>query len=74
MIRIYDFLLFKQPGIIKRIKDLFSIRKPRLIKAERIPVRLFISEGPFDFYRAVMQEKPRPGLAGLLAGEEAVNL
>lgn len=52
MIKIYDFLAYRQPAIIRRIKQLFHTKKPRVTKAERLPVRIWVEDGPFDFTAA----------------------
>jgi len=77
MILIYDLVLYRQPAVIKRLRQLFGIRKPRALKA-KVRVRVWMEDGPFEWWRSVMEERPKSGRAGLLPGEslseEAVNL
>lgn len=69
MIRIYDLLSYKQPHILQLLKQLVGFRKPRELKAEKVHIRTWGNDGPFEWWRSVMEEKPRPGKAGLLPGE-----
>lgn len=68
LIRIYEILEVKQPYILYLLRKRFPLRKP----APLVP--LWVEGMPFSTWREMMEERPRPGLAGLLAGEEAVNL
>ena len=70
MIKIYDYLAFRQPEIAVLIKRLFQIRKPRALKAEKVRIRLWVNEEPVEWWREIMQEPPLPGRAGLLPGED----
>ncbi len=58
IIKIGDYILWKQPDVAEKL---------RLIIRRTLIVSL-----PFKAWEAIMQERPKPGLGGLLKGEKAV--
>jgi hypothetical protein len=70
---IYDYVSITQPNIIRLLKQLFGIQKPRLRKINGpVKVQLWCGDDEFDFYEAVMREAPKPGSAGILKNEKEV--
>ena len=61
MIMIYDYIEATAPAMLKRLKRRFGIRKPRVLAKEKVRIRLWVDDGPFEFWRELMEEPPRPG-------------
>lgn len=58
MITVYDYIEITAPATLRQIKRRFRIRKPRTLKRERVKIRLWVDDGPFDFWKALMEEPP----------------
>ena len=70
MIRIYDYVAYKQPEILDLLRKRYPLRRPAPLTA------VWVDGVPFEQWRALMQEAPKSGIGGLLPGEKAevVNL
>ena len=58
MITIGEFIAWKQPDVAEKLRQIIK---------QALVVSL-----PFGVWKAIMQERPKPGLGGLLRGEKAV--
>jgi len=70
VIKVGEYVEWRQPFVWRALGRKYPLRRP-------VPLVAVWVEGlPFELWRALMQERPRPGLAGLLPGEKAevVNL
>jgi len=67
MIQVYDFVLYRQPGIIQVFRERFRTRKPRA--SAKVNIKTWVNDGPFEWWKEIMQEKPKRGRAGALPGE-----
>jgi hypothetical protein len=61
MITVYDYVSYYQPDVAIA---LWGRRETVLSRAE--------VDMPFAAWKAIMEERPKPGLGGLLEGEKAV--
>lgn len=52
---IYDYLMETQPDVLKLLKQLFNICKPRLHKINQVKISLWCDEDDFEFYKAMME-------------------
>lgn len=70
MIRVYDYIAFRQPDILALLCSRYPLRRPAPL------VNVWVEGVPFEMWQRLMTEKPKPGRSGLLQGEtkEAVNL
>jgi hypothetical protein len=68
MVRICDYLTYRQPVIFQLIKHLFKVRKPRMLK-QKVNVKVWFEDCEFDFYKEIMEERPKPGRAGIMPEE-----
>ncbi|MDX9816541.1 MAG: hypothetical protein RBT06_06350 [Smithellaceae bacterium] len=65
MIRIIELIEYKQPYILRYLRKFYPVRRP----APLVP--LWVEGLPFSMWREMMEERPKNGIGGLLAGEEA---
>lgn len=70
LIRIYEYIEAKQPYVLYLLCKQYHIRKPAPL------VAVWVDGVPFASWQAIMAERPLPGRAGLLPGEDwkAVSL
>ncbi len=66
MIQVYDFVSYQQPDVIQVFRERFKTRKPRA--SAKVNIRTWINDGPIEWWRSVMEERPLPGRAGTLPG------
>jgi hypothetical protein len=68
MIRIYEFILHRQPHILLQLVCFYGLM-PGELKGKKVRIRACTVEGLFKRWQALQQEPPKPGRAGLLPGE-----
>jgi hypothetical protein len=61
MITIYDYIKATAPATLRELRKRYRIRKPRMVRADRLPVRIWVDDGPWEFWKQLMEEVPRPG-------------
>ena len=58
MILVYDYLLATDPATLRELRRRYKVRKPGTVRANRLPVRIWVDDGPWEFWKQLMEEPP----------------